>query len=71
MTTKVALDQWARDAVALALYECFLATAARRDEEAKAVRVEADWVRLSEAEWLEWKAKRRAVEDPKRSDFTK
>lgn len=66
MDTKAAIDKWARDAVTLALYECLLATAARLEQQVHEVQSEACWIKPDEADWLQWRARRRACEGPKR-----
>ncbi len=63
MLTKVELDIWAREAVNLALYECFLATAACRAKEALAANAEANFVKPTEEQWLRWQLQRKLNED--------
>lgn len=68
MSTKAAIDKWARDAVTNALYECLLATAARLEQQVMDVQSEACWIKPPEDAWLEWRMKRRPWEGPKRAD---
>lgn len=64
MSTKEAIDQWARQAVALAVYECLLAAASELDTQAKDVRGEAWWAAPEDEAWAKWRRQRRLVEGP-------
>jgi hypothetical protein len=66
MATKAALDQWAREAVTLALYECLLATAVRLQSHVEEVRGEAGWIRPPDDAWQQWRARRRLYSEPTR-----
>ena len=66
MATKADITQRDRDAVTLALYECFLTISAQRHQEAKQVLEEADWVKPPTEDWLEWQARRRQFNEPTR-----
>jgi len=68
MTTKEALDQWASEAVALAVCECLHAVAAEMDSHAKDLRGEVWWRCPSDADWTRWRNTRRLVEGPARPD---
>jgi hypothetical protein len=60
---RIALNQWARDAVALTLYECLLSAARQLDNGAELMRGEACWRAPSEDEWLRWQAARKIRDD--------
>jgi len=60
---KHALDHWAREAVSLALYECLLSAAADMQRGAEDVQSEAAWRSPPNDQWLEWRAKRKFVND--------
>lgn len=66
MSTR-AIDQWAREAVALAVYECLLASASRFCADAQRMRTEAEWASPSLEQWVRWQAQRKQHDDLKRA----
>lgn len=60
---KIAVERWAREAVSLALYECFLSVAAEMQKSVEDIQVEAAWRSPSTEEWLMWRTKRKFVND--------
>lgn len=68
VTTKHALDQWAREAVALAVCECLQAVAEEMDSLAKDLRGEVWWHAPYGLDWAQLRPTRRLVEGPTRTD---
>jgi hypothetical protein len=60
---KHALDHWAREALSLALYECFLSAAAALQRDIEDIQGEAAWRSPPHDQWLVWRAKRKFVND--------
>lgn len=68
MTTKDALNQWASDAVSLAVCECLNAVAEEMDSLAKDLRGEVWWHAPAGVDWSQVRPSRRLVEGPTRAD---
>lgn len=66
MSTKTALDQWASEAVALAVCECLHAVAEEMDSLAKDLRGEVWWHAPTGVDWAQMRHHRRLVEGPTR-----
>ena len=66
MSTR-AIDQWAREAVALAVYECLLASATRFCADAQRMHTEAAWASPPHDQWVQWRARRKVRDDLKRA----
>lgn len=63
MASRAAIEQWAREAVNLALYECALAVADQFARDAKAVQESAAWISPPAEQWVRWQLQRKRCED--------
>lgn len=66
MSSKTAHEDWARTALACALYECLIAASCRMKNDAELLAGEAAWRTPTAEEWATWSTRRRVVDDSRR-----